>query len=330
MLDKSRYRSQFTIPPDASGLNSCEPTHGLYSNDGRSIDADEELLILSGGARTINLTPAPSPLASVGSKNRNVPVTNSDGSAIAPNAQNTSNTEAPKGSVRGSGLFAVDSSVQSVFYSSQQRTSKFTLSPPAQISNNHGVDIQGPLNFISNNLGIGTGADAMATPPAKPKIDAPHQPGAAGSTSPWLLTLAGGQLPTLPPPSDPLALLSLFCETSVPPSVQEIFRTCTPGNGGADTDGVGSAMNMDAGMNLETFEASNMSFDFLMDDMLSARSASGGGSQGQPQPQNAQSIGYSGYADGTSAWHALLGQMEALQNDVNPDSGAFQDLAHLQ
>lgn len=232
LLDKSRHRNQATIPPDASGRNSGASTHGLHSNDGRSIDADEELRILGGGARTINLIPAPSPSASDGSKTRTVPMPNSAESASVPSARSISNTETPKRSTeRSSGLFAVGLSAQSVFCSPEQSTSATTSLPSAPDSSRYDASIQGPLNFIASNFGIGSGADAMARPPAMPSMDALRQPGAARGENLWFSHLEGAQLPPVPPPSDPLSMLSSFCETSVPPSVQDIFGTSAPGTG---------------------------------------------------------------------------------------------------
>lgn len=332
MLDKSRYRNQFAISPDASGLTSGNPTQGLYGNDGRSVDADEELRLLGGGARTINIRSAPSSSASTGVKDRTTHASDQARTTFTPSAQSTSNMEGLKRSGCSSELFAVDSDARSVFCSPQQDNNA-TASPSARSGNNHDVDIQGPLNFIANNLGIGTGGDAMATPPMLPSEDELHQPGAAAGRSRYHPNLEGAELPTVPPPSDPLTLISSFYDTSIPHSAQAYF-----GAGPSGTGFVGSAMDMDAGMDLGSFETSNMNFDFLMDNMLSSGSVSSTSSQnesqGQSQVQNGQSNGqnngYPNDAVGAAAWHALLGEMQALRKDVSPDSSAFEDLARLR
>lgn len=175
------------------------------------------------------------------------------------------------------------------------------------------------------------GADTMVMPPVMQKVGASLQTGAIGGKYHWLPNPDSVHLKTAPPPGNPLARSSSFCEAPVPHSTQGLFSTDIPGSGdsGGGTDGGSSAINMDAGSDLGTTEANNASFNFLVHDMLSARTASGGGNSisHTRSQDNGPNDSSSGDADTYAVWQALLQEMHAPQDDTNTNSSCHVGLA---
>ena len=361
MLDKSRNRSQFTVPPDASGLNSGGPTQGLYTDDGRSADADEELRILGGGARTIKVPSRPS-ASSTTTSSTDSPASTSTGSALSPNSHSSPPTS-PEQSCqqqtqtttwRESGLFAVGASEPSVFYAPNNDTGNgFEAPPPSTLDGRSAFD-GGRVNLSATNFGIGVGTDAnsnsnMFTQPSEPLGTSEQQ------MNDWRTTLESMGIPSLTPQTqtqvsdDQLELLSSFCDPSDMAAIQGLFEGVPPdvfgigGNsnsnsnsgdaiiGGGFAGGAGTIADAGSvlGMGSGTFQASNTSFDFLIDDMLSSDGRSSGSGSSERGPiQSGQSNGTEQEnADAAAAWHSLLGEMQALQKSSDPTQSVFtQDL----
>lgn len=332
----------------ASGLDSGKPTEALYDADGRSVDTDEELRILGGGARTVNLsTKSSSNIASATVVNLATALSTYDasppstGSGSSEAASSSSSHPTPRtlaeqpplqsqlqqektGSKRGGGLFAVDSSAQSMFYTPSggaYDTAGAGGPVPPKVVAERGAAAADALmagefdlilhNFTANNIGIGTGGDGMAVPPAVPSEAYMYNSRGTENGFPITEFFQSGELPQLPPLSDPMALFDHFPEAEVPQSIFNFGGTGTARPTDVDVD-------LDAILGLQTLEASNNNFDFLMDDVLSAANSTSrnAGNNFDPNPNVQGRQGSQATVNGSvpvEAWHALMGDLEKLQ-----------------